>query len=190
MTSSKPELSASEYDPGHLPSTYTALLILGILRAPREEWIEKLDINGLDIFLDTCADANGSWVDIQYERNQEANSPGVSRFSPIPLKSPDPGSSPLAETCYAPPFQSDVRMAYCASVLNDMIMRVRNPSLFENPIHPASINVESSSDRKIRDSPTENAFTPASPKQRSVSRTKAWLSKCQVSISVLLSRFR
>ena len=60
MTASTPELSSCVYDSGHLPSTYTALLILGILRAPLDEWIEKLDIDGLDYFLDACADVNGS----------------------------------------------------------------------------------------------------------------------------------
>jgi geranylgeranyl transferase type-1 subunit beta len=60
MTTSKEGDSSEQYDPGHLPSTYTALLILGILRAPVDEWIEKLDIDGLDRFLDACADVNGS----------------------------------------------------------------------------------------------------------------------------------
>jgi prenyltransferase beta subunit len=49
-------------NPGHLPSTYTSLLVLGILRAPVEEWINKLDVDGLERFLDTCADTNGSYV--------------------------------------------------------------------------------------------------------------------------------
>lgn len=60
MTPSDSDQSSSEYDPGHLPSTYTALLILGILRAPIDAWIEKLDVDGLDHFLDSCADVNGS----------------------------------------------------------------------------------------------------------------------------------
>lgn len=49
-------------DPGHLPSTYTSLLVLGILRAPLEEWVDKLDVDGLERLLDTCADSNGSQV--------------------------------------------------------------------------------------------------------------------------------
>lgn len=60
MTSSNQDNPSEQADPGHLPSTYTALLILGILRAPVDEWIEKLDIDGLDWFLDACADVNGS----------------------------------------------------------------------------------------------------------------------------------
>lgn len=50
----------AEINPGHLPSTYTALLILGILRAPTEDWAQNLDVDGLERFLDTCADSNGS----------------------------------------------------------------------------------------------------------------------------------
>lgn len=53
-------------NPGHLPSTYTSLLVLGILRAPVEEWINKLDVDGLERLLDTCSDSNGSYVSLRF----------------------------------------------------------------------------------------------------------------------------
>jgi geranylgeranyl transferase type-1 subunit beta len=45
-----------ETSPGHLPSTYTALMCLAILRAP----LDRLDIKGLSHFLRSCQAADGS----------------------------------------------------------------------------------------------------------------------------------
>ncbi|RXK36681.1 hypothetical protein M231_06068 [Tremella mesenterica] len=78
-----------ENQPGHLPSTYTALMCLGILRAP----LDRLDVVALGKFLRSCQAADGS-------------------FSPTPIHD----DSPLTSR-----FENDLRMTYCASVIQYLI---------------------------------------------------------------------
>ncbi|KAL7420298.1 geranylgeranyl transferase type-1 subunit beta [Cryptotrichosporon argae] len=47
----------AETSPGHLPSTYTALLVLAILRAP----LDRLDVTGLQRFVASCQAPDGSF---------------------------------------------------------------------------------------------------------------------------------
>lgn len=85
-------------DPPHLPSTYTAILVLSLLRAD----FRRLNKNGLDAFLESCMEEDGS-------------------FSPFPTRSSLHGQEQRDDKPQESSFESDARMAYCASVLSDFL---------------------------------------------------------------------
>ena len=89
--------------PAHLPSTYTALLSLALLRAS----LDRLNIPGLIAFLRSCQARDGSWVQSSSPFTHTLN---WLSFSPVPLD-PDYGGH----------FQNDLRMTYCASVVSSII---------------------------------------------------------------------
>ncbi|KAJ9101154.1 hypothetical protein QFC21_003372 [Naganishia friedmannii] len=156
--------STTPADPGHLPSTYTALLVLGILRAPSQEWVDKLDVDGLERFLCTCADVNGS-------------------FSPIPLArtaSNSDSSSPASHTPLSPPFQSDARMSYCAAIIHDFTTFAKYPRSRE-PTSYAPLKPPTRPDEQRNMARTTSVSTLEDRRldARWQKRTREWLSNCQ-----------
>jgi hypothetical protein len=102
-------------------------------------------------------------------------------FSPIPLRSAATTPEETADSHLAPPFQSDARMAYCASVIDDMIRRARDSSSRPKATPAAVSNPAGVSwDRDHAITSISNAISQSLPERRSASRTTKWLSKCQV----------
>ena len=85
------------HNPAHLPSTYTAILVLGLLRAD----FSRLNVDGLQQFLHACQEPDGS-------------------SAPVPLSTRSTGSDQTTNGNNVS-FESDARMVYCAAVISQWI---------------------------------------------------------------------